>query len=124
MASKKTTHELADLLEEVAASLRDFPDLSLTKLKDLYQGVYGQDETVLSDVDLDSSAADISSWSRDEAESKLNKLTNKKLLEFCKKSKIKVGSKQTKSSLVKQILWSCFDAKADLDRIASYSQES
>jgi hypothetical protein len=123
MASRKTTHELADLLEEVAASLRDFPNLSLTKLKDLYQGVC-QNETVLSDVDLDDSIEDISSLSRSEAESKLNKLTNKKLLEFCKKSKIKVGSKQTKSSLVKQILWSCFDAKADLDRIASYSQNS
>jgi hypothetical protein len=123
MASRKTTHELADLLEEVAASLRDFPNLSLTKLNDLYQGEC-QNETVLSGVDLDDSIEDISSLSRSEAESKLNKLTNKKLLEFCKKSKIKVGSKQTKSSLVKQILWSCFDAKADLDRIASYSQNS
>ncbi len=123
MASRKTTHELADLLEEVAALLRDFPDLSLTKLKDLYQGL-GQNETILSDVGLDNSVENISSLSRSEAESKLNKLTNKKLLEFCKKSKIKVGSKQTKSSLVKQILWSCFDAKVDLDHIASYSQES
>jgi hypothetical protein len=123
MASRKTTHELADLLEEVAALLRDFPDLSLTKLKDLYQGL-GQNETILSDVGLDDSVENISSLSRSEAESKLNKLTNKKLLEFCKKSKIKVGSKQTKSSLVKQILWSCFDAKVDLDHIASYSQES
>ncbi|MBD2149154.1 hypothetical protein H6F44_03290 [Pseudanabaena sp. FACHB-1277] len=123
MASRKTTHELADLLEEVAALLRDFPDLSLTKLKDLYQGL-GQNETIRSDVGLDDSVESISSLSRSEAESKLNKLTNKKLLEFCKKSKIKVGSKQTKSSLVKQILWSCFDAKVDLDHIASYSQES
>ncbi|MFN8797459.1 MAG: hypothetical protein ACK5YH_03945 [Pseudanabaena sp.] len=123
MASRKTTHELADLLEEVAALLRDLPDLSLTKLKDLYQGL-GQNETIRSDVGLDDSVESISSLSRSEAESKLNKLTNKKLLEFCKKSKIKVGSKQTKSSLVKQILWSCFDAKVDLDHIASYSQES
>ena len=123
MASRKTTHELANLLEEVAALLRDFPDLSLTKLKDFYQGV-GQNGTVLSDVDLDDSVEDISNLSRSEAESKLNKLTNKKLLEICKKSKIKVGSKQTKSSLVKQILWSFFDAKFDLDSIASYSQES
>ena len=123
MASRKTTHELANLLEEVAALLRDFPDLSLTKLKDFYQGV-GQNGTVLSDVDLDDSVEDISNLSRSEAESKLNKLTNKKLLEFCKKSKIKVGSKQTKSNLVKQILWNFFDAKVDLDSIASYSQES
>jgi Asp-tRNA(Asn)/Glu-tRNA(Gln) amidotransferase B subunit len=123
MASKKTTYELASLLEEVASSLRDFPDISLDRLKELYGSEAKHTEKVVVSADLNELMDGISNLSRSEAEAKLNKLTSKKLLELCKKLKIKGGSKQTKPNLVKQILWSYFDAKADLDHIASYQQE-
>jgi RNA-binding protein YlmH len=123
MVSKKTTYELAKLLEEVASSLRDLPDIPLDKLKDLHKSDAKHTEKVVGSEHLDELMDEMSSLSRSEAESKLNKLTSKKLLELCKKVKIKAGSKQTKPNLVNQILWRYFDAKADLDHITSYQEK-
>lgn len=120
MAFKKTTHELATLLEEVVSSLRELPDLPLEKLKELCRSELVNTERILPRTDLDELIEEISNSSRAEVESRLNKLTSKSLLELCKKVKIKVGSSKAKANLVKQILWSFFDAKADLDRITSY----
>ena len=122
MVSKKTTYELAKLLEEVASCLRDLPEISLDELKDLCKSEVKHTEKIVGSESLDELMHEISSLSRAEAEFKLSKLTSKKLLELCKKVKIKAGSKQTKTNLVNQILWSYFDAKADLDHITSYQE--
>jgi RNA-binding protein YlmH len=124
MVSKKTTYELAKLLEEVASWLRDIPEIPLDELKDLCKNEVKHIEKIVGSESLDKLMDEMSSLSRAEAEFKLNKLTSKKLLELCKKVKIKAGSKQTKSNLVNQILWSYFDAKADLDHITSYQEKT
>ena len=123
MVSKKTTYELAKLLEEVASCLRHLPEIPLDELKDLYKSEIKHTAKVVGSESLDELIDEMSSLSRSEAEFKLNKLTAKKLLELCKKSKIKAGSKQTKPNLVNQILWSYFDAKADLEHITSYQEK-
>lgn len=120
MASKKTTHELASLLEEVASSLRELPDIPITKLKELCEDKVTSKDSRATSLDFDELMTKLQQFGRSEAENELNGLTNKNLLEFCKKFNINTGSKQTKPNLVKQILWSLFDAKADLDHITSY----
>jgi hypothetical protein len=123
MASKKTTHELAKLLEDVVSSLRELPDIPLTNLKEICESKVKNKDSRAASLDLDGLMTKLRQIERDEAENQLNALTNKRLMEFCKKFNIKTGSKQTKSSLVQQILWNLFDAKADLDRITSYQQK-
>lgn len=123
MVSKKTTYELAKLLEEVASCLRYLPEIPLDELKDLYKSEIKHAEKIVGSESLDELIDEMSSLSRSEAEFKLSKLTAKKLLELCKKSKIKAGSRQTKPNLVNQILWSYFDAKADLEHITSYQEK-
>ena len=111
MASARTTHSLAELLEEVTQALRLMPDIPLTELK------AKEKPKKKPEVDISQLIAQFSHYSREEAETKLKGLKQKELLELCKGLQVSVGSRKTKAQMVTQILWDVFDSKNQLERI-------
>lgn len=117
MTSRRTTHELAKLLEETADALRQMPDIPLSEFKPRARKTNPT-------VDIVELATLLPKLSKEGATSRLNELGQQQLAQLCKQLKVNVGSKRTKSHLVKQVLWQLFDAKDELERIRTYEEKS
>jgi len=118
MASKRTTHELAALLVEVADALRQMPDKPLSELKPRATS------KVNPTVDIVELATRLPQLSKEEVTLRLNELGQRQLIQLCKQLKLNMGSKRTKSSLVNQVLWQFFESKDELERIRTYEEKS
>lgn len=117
MASVRTTHSLAELLEEVTQALRLMPDIPLTELK------VKEKPKKKPEVDISQLIAQFPQFSREEAETKLKVLKQKELVELCKGLLVTVGSRKTKALMIKQILWDIFDSQSELERIRTYEEK-
>ncbi|MFB3786687.1 MAG: hypothetical protein ACE15F_09975 [bacterium] len=116
MASARTTHTLAELLEEVTQALRQMPDIPLSELKTK------EKPKKKPEVDLSHLIAHFPQFTREEAETRLKALKQKELIELCKGLQVTVGSRKTKALMIKQILWDAFDSKIELERIRTYEE--
>lgn len=116
MTSRRTTHELAGLLQDVANALRQLPDMPLSELKPQ------RARKTKPSVDTIELATLLPQLSKEEARSRLNKLDQKSLTNLCKELKVNVGSKRTKSNLTQQVLWQLFDANDELEHIRTYEE--
>ena len=117
MTSKRTTHELASLLQQMAEALRQMPNIPLS---DIRPSRSRKKEPTVDVIEL---ATILPQLRRDEVASRLNGLGQRQLVQLCKQMKVNVGSKRTKSSLIHQILWQLFEAKDELERIRTYEEK-
>jgi hypothetical protein len=116
MTSRRTTHELAKLLEEIAGALRDMPDMPLSELQPR------RSKKAKPGIDVVDLATKLAQLSKEEAVSRLTELSQRQLVQICKELKVSVGSKKTRESLIRQIVWQLFEAKDDLERIRAYEE--
>jgi len=116
MTSRRTTHELAKLLDETAQALRQMPDMLLSEI------LTQRAPKKKSAVDTAELVSVLPQLSKEEATRRLNELGQRSLIQLCKELKVNVGSKRTKASLVQQILWQLFDSRDELERIRNYEE--
>ena len=122
----RTTHDLAQFLEETARVLRQIPAIDLTGVtSDISDDVSGQlretktrgsqteDELILL-------AEELPSMSRAEAESKLNSLTVKAIRVIAPMLAVRVPSRATKAESIRVLLVQLFDAPAGQELIRTY----
>lgn len=117
MSSKRTTHQLAELLEEIVEALRQMPDIPLSEIQP------SRSSKTKPTVDIAELASVLPQLNKDEAAARLDQLGQKQLVQLCRHMKVNVGSKRTKSNLVHQILWQLFEAKNELERIRTYEEK-
>ncbi len=118
MTTRRTTHELAQLLEETAQALRQMPDMLLSGI--LTQRARKKKPMA----DIAELVSMLPQLSKEEATRRLNELGQGQLVQLCKEMKVNVGSKRTKPSLVQQVLWQLFDAGDELERIRNFEEQS
>ncbi|MEW6236971.1 MAG: hypothetical protein AB1656_16425 [Candidatus Omnitrophota bacterium] len=117
MTLKRTTHELANMLSEIADALKQMPDMSLMDLKPPQK----KQKPI---IDISALLDQLPKMNKENAEAQLKKLKVAELSELCKQMNVSIGSRRTKENYVKQIIWQLFESKSELEFIRTYEEKT
>ena len=125
----KTSHDLAEALEDAAKALRAVPNLSLYELGQILAEGKAQRSNVKASAgkakfDLSDLAARLPNLERDEAESELNALNVDSLRQLATLLGIRIRSKMPKSQSVALLLAQLFDIPAGQELIRTFHRRN